>query len=617
MKPVIIPPGVAHLRSFVEVGVLGPTEVHFAAWLQRAGKVNDELVLLAAALAVWAVSNGHSCVDLDRVAEVVELRLAERRDEPDADPTVDSGGLAWPEVESWIAALRSAPVDVVECGPAPGNRRAPLLLLDRRLYLQRQWDDESLVAESLRSRVGDVESSGAATALLDVLLPVTVDGRPNRQRIAADVVLRQRLAVIVGGPGTGKTYSLARVLAALLTENPGLRIALAAPTGKAAARVNESLAAALEQEQMIEHVGAAVRDRLGRLKASTVHRLLGPRGEGSGRFRHDRKSPLPYDVVVIDEVSMVALPLMARLCDALSPSTRLVLLGDPDQLESVEQGAILGDIVRSSGVDSDSAGGVLGSCTVRLDRVHRYGVDSPIARLADLVRASAEVATGDFLADRDDDPSSEVVFVETNDPTTEPALAALSLELVPYLQAVREAAESGDSVAALEAAGRLRILCAHRRGRHGVSEWNKIATRLMLDDERPPHPWFAGRIVLVLRNDDRLGLANGDTGVVVRGGEGPRVAFRRAGEVVHFEPAQLDQVDTAFAMTIHKSQGSEYPTVLMILPPEGSLLVGRELVYTGITRARSRLVVAGALDVMRKCVATSSRRMTGLEHQLR
>lgn len=613
MRPkVCLPPSTTSLAPFVDAAVFGAVEVHFADWVARESGIDDDLTMLACALAVWAGANGHSCVDLDAAREVVRRRVAGR--EVDETDVAAIDGLPWPTTTQWDEWLSTVSGAIVS-RPEAFDRRAPLVAEGRRLFLQRHWDDESTIATDLSARSVPLTTTSSPTtiALLDRLLPATgADGRPNRQREAADVVLTRRLAVVVGGPGTGKTYSVARILAVLLTENPSLQVALAAPTGKAAARVGESLVAALGNDEVSEHVAQGVRDRLALLRPSTLHRLLGSFGRRSTRFRHDSKNPLPFDVVIVDEVSMVSLPLMARLCEALRPETRLILVGDPDQLESVELGAVLGDLVRASGVDS-GVPGPLGMCAVRLDRVHRFADDSPIARLADLVRLGDAEGARRFVEEVDD---GVVRFVASDDPSTGSATEAIIESLAPFLTDLRKAAESGDAANALEVVGRFRLLCAHRRGTHGVAEWNRVATSLMRGGRASHDPWFVGRLVMITRNDARLGLANGDSGVVVVTDAGPKVAFRRAGEVLLVDPVQLDEVETAFAMTIHKSQGSEYPTVLMILPPEGSLLVGRELVYTGITRAREKLILVGSPAVVEEAVSTSSHRMTGLRDRI-
>ena len=275
--------------------------------------------------------------------------------------------LAWPSPDEWIASLLSVPsiVRVVESpDAAPVLDERPLVLWGRRVYLQRHWVDECSIAASMRQRAALPEAApltAHGSALLDVLLPALDEhGKPELQRVAVDTSLSRPVSLIVGGPGTGKTHTLARLLAVLLhdavSNGRDIQVALAAPTGKAAQRMKESIEAALASDALVANVPEGVRERLRSVRPLTIHRLLGPLPVQRQRFRHDSATPLRYDVVVIDETSMVAMPLLARLVEAVRPDARLVLVGDPDQLESVELGAVLGDIasVAESGAPSPS-----------------------------------------------------------------------------------------------------------------------------------------------------------------------------------------------------------------------------------------------------------------------
>ena len=613
MTPVRIPPSVVSLTPWVEAGVLGPTEVHLADWVARASGDDRALVALAVGMASWAAQHGHACADLRQLPEAVAAEHAVRNDDQSAVE------LEWPDTEHWLEVLRDAPA-VVRCTDVVDEvavlDQHPLVMHGSRVYLQRYWVDECGIAASLRTRAGDVstELTPAAATVLEQLLPSLDHGEPNLQRAAADAVLTNRIALVVGGPGTGKTYSVARMLAVLLEQQPSLRVALAAPTGKAAARLQESIAAALQQPDVEQHISAEVRGTLAAVTPSTIHRLLGPLGDRRQRFRYDAANPLPHDVVVIDETSMVSLPLMARLLEAVRPDARLVLIGDPDQLESVDLGAVLGDLVQ---VVVDHPEGVLAGRGRRLVRGHRYGGDTPIALLADAVRrGDAATALQHLRADALVDGSS-VRFHECLDPTTPAVVAAVEHVVGPQLAALRAAAEAGDAEGALAASAAVRILCAHREGPFGVSTWNRLAEQWMCGAAGAGSMWFPGRPLLATRNDPRLGLANGDTGVVVREGGELMAVFHTALGRQSFHPVQLADVRTAFAMTVHKSQGSEYPTVVLVLPPRTSPLVGRELVYTGATRAKTTLHVVGDPLSLTDCLATPARRMTGLADALR
>lgn len=632
---VLVPEEVTCLAPMVHAGVLGAAEVHLAAWVTRVGSlhpVDDVPVILGVAMASWAALHGHTCADLAGLAIAVERERPVRQVVDGAVP------LVWPSTEDWIRALRAASarglvrvVDHADAVPVLDN--APLVLCGQRLYLQRHWVDECTVAASLLARVQADTSSVAGTLgdqaarLLERLLPsAEPDGSTNHQRKAADLVFQRNLAMVVGGPGTGKTYSVARLLMALLSDaevrGTSLRIALAAPTGKASARLSETIRGAVARVEVEEaEQGVAPSDRLSEsvkqallaLEPSTIHRLLGSLADRRQRFRHDAANPLPFDLVLIDETSMVSTPLLARLVEAVPPSARLVLIGDPDQLESVELGAALGDIVSAA----ERLASPLVGHAVRLQRGHRFEHDSPIALLADSVR---EQRVDDAVALLRKPPASGLSFVSTDRPSSEGSLAVIRSVVMPVLEVARQAAAGGDSLAALQALAQVRLLCAHRLGEFGVAHWNEWGERWTCGPKGPPSVWYPGRPLLVTRNDFRQGLANGDTGIVVLVDGRTWAAFPDATQetgVRLVDPVELEEVETAYAMTIHKSQGSEYDGVVLILPPESSPLVGRELVYTGITRAKHHLTVVGSEEAMRKCVDTPTRRMTGLAEALR
>ncbi|HET7486689.1 MAG TPA: exodeoxyribonuclease V subunit alpha [Acidimicrobiales bacterium] len=616
------------LRAFNEAGVLAAADVHVATRLAALAGDGDEAVALAVALAVRAPRLGHVCAD---------LATARRSVTTEAAAPVDLQALPWPDQDTWAGRVAASPVVAAGAG-GPDHR--PVRLEGTQVYLDRYWRQERRVAADLLARAAD-EAAGVDPAVLagglDRLFPPAGEG-PDLQRLAAATAVLRRLAVVAGGPGTGKTTTVAAVLA-LLDEQAAAagarppRMALAAPTGKAAARLEE----AVHQQAARLPVADATRARLLALDGSTLHRLLGWRPSGPNRFRHHGGNRLPHDVVVVDETSMVSLSMLASLVDAVGTSARLVLVGDPGQLASVEAGAVLGDVVgpAASGLRmrpaaraalAAAAGGevraadappgvVVGDGIVVLRRVHRYG--GRLAHLAEAVhRADADGAVS-VLADGGD----EVRWLDADVAETGAALAPVRQAVVGAGAALRAAALAGDGRAALHALGGLRVLCAHRRGPYGVDTWTAVAERWLRDADptygaAPGGRWYAGQPLLVTENDYALRLFNGDTGVVVARGDRLTAVFERRGQLFEVSPARLQAVETVHAMTVHKSQGSQFDEVAVLLPEPGSPILTRELLYTAVTRARRRLTVAGPESSIRAAVAHPVARASGLARRL-
>ncbi len=405
---------------------------------------------------------------------------------------------------------------------------------------------------------------------------------------------------MTGGPGTGKTTTVARLLAlfaeqAELDGRPPLRIALAAPTGKAAARLQEAV------QLEVDRLDAVDRQRVSGPRATTLHRLLGSRPDTSSRFRHHRGNRLPFDVIVVDETSMVSLTMMARLLEAVRPHTRLLLVGDPDQLASVEAGAVLADLV-------DGLAGRPDARIAALRTSHRFGAS--IGHLAEAIR----VGDADGAVEVLNAGGEHVEWLDTDNPG-EP----LRKVLLPQARSLWQAALLGDAAAALTTLDQHRLLCAHRRGPYGVAHWNRQVERWLTEATGEPiwSDWYAGRPILVPANDYGLGLYNGDTGVtVVREGV-LRAVIAGAAAPMEFATSRLSDIETMHAMTIHKSQGSQADEVTVLLPPADSRLLTRELLYTAVTRAKSRVRLIGDEAQVRAAVANRAVRASGLGRLLR
>ena len=625
------------------------------------------LLLLGAALASHQLGQGHVCLDLAATLANPDFTLSLPPEGEDAEEAMilPSQVLAGLSLESWLAACAGS--SLLE------SEGAPLVLSGACLYMRRYWNYERQVAGDIARRL---QANAAAPADLAARLaslfpePLVVDGQrlTDWQKLACAMAAQGRFTLITGGPGTGKTTTVVRLLAllqeaAMATGEP-LRLSLAAPTGKAAARLTESIGAQVQTLALDERV----REQIPTL-VTTLHRLLGSR-PSSRHFRHDAANPLPLDVLVVDEASMIDLEMMASLLGALPAHARLILLGDKDQLASVEAGAVLGDLCREaeSGGYSEATRTWLESQTgeqledpalVRGDRAlaqhivmlrhsRRFGSGSGIGRLAravnlgDAQSARATLATGahDLYVLRlsgEQDRALERLLIEGQG-GGEPRPQGYA----HYLQVMlaERPAPDADSQAWDRWAGRVlaafdqfQLLCAVRKGAWGVEALNEriaeaLVKRGLLEQS---HGWYEGRPVLVTRNDYSLGLMNGDIGIALRLPEPPefpgapvrevlRVVFPRndgSGALRHILPSRLSAVETVFAMTVHKSQGSEFAHCALILPDSLNPVLTKELVYTGITRARHWFsLVESRAGIFEQAVQRRVARRSGLREAL-
>lgn len=657
----------AELQTWVQQGCLRRLDLALAQCMAELDPDADTTVLLATALVAQVEGQGHACLPLDALVQDAQRLLGWG---PEALVPLSRALARLPGNGAGLqAALRASPL--VEDATAGGHHAPgpqPLVLAGQRLYLRRYWHFEQQVATQVRQRVAhtDPVDTPAARAWLDLLFPAPaaaidangnlITAAHNWQKTACAVALGARLSVITGGPGTGKTHTAARVLALLLALDPTpdrLRVALAAPTGKAAARLGQSIDEALsglqaslgEQgrnlplKELMSHMGAA----------TTLHSLLGARPD-TRRLAFDAARPLPLDVLIVDEASMVHLEMMAALLSALPSGARLILLGDKDQLSSVEAGAVLADLCAGAehGLYTSataarlqaltgqplpssmlsSSGTPLAQQVVMLRQSWRFG--GPIGQLAGLVNAGLGEAAARLLLAA---PDTSLHW----QPEAQPA-AVLQLALHgrsgaeggyrSYLQllARRPADEAGFDawvLAVLRAFERFRVLCAVRDGDWGVAGLNRAIERALvqaglLTRRLEGGEWYVGRPVIVTRNDAGVGVFNGDIGIVLR----PRAGAASASLRAYFLQGQgyrsvgvsrLAHVETAFAMTVHKSQGSEFEHTVLVLPAEPSRVLTRELVYTGITRARLAFtLVSGRRQALQDAVASATWRASGL-----
>ncbi|EDY87438.1 exodeoxyribonuclease V, alpha subunit [gamma proteobacterium HTCC5015] len=661
-----LPPAVERAR---QQGWLRAIDVALVQFLQQQDDSADDSALAAAALVSQQLSLGHICLDLDRLfteqGECAQRMMGETPKHTSAAPHTNLASelyqLGWPALKAALQASQFV---------GEKNDDKPLVLDESRLYLHSQWRTEHRVAQHLASRIKNAlkppQTPATRSKILDALFPSSPNSEAatNWQKIACANALRGHFSVITGGPGTGKTTTVVKVLCALLAQQSDqtLHIYLAAPTGKAAARMQESMNHALESHaidpKLFDGQLDNWREQL-QVKAKTIHRLLGVI-PSSREFRHNERHPLRCDVVIVDEASMIALDQMDSLLRALPESTHLVLLGDKDQLASVEAGAVMGDLCQGADdIDyqpqhaewlSRVSGETLKAsainpqghdrlqCITLLQHSHRFDANSGIGQLAEAINGGHQ---------NDIDPlfqrHSDIGLVALTQWRSLCRLGNAELDATGYahylqqLQQQRPAADAAPAdfdqwaLTLLKARNRFQLLCALRRGEWGVEAINQAIEAdlqrqhlLPRDDEQQPKAvWYEGRPIMIQKNDYPVGLMNGDTGLVLskpdaNGDNRLYAVFPDADQGVRWiAPSRLSHVETAFAMTVHKSQGSEFEHTALLLPPEDSPVLSRELVYTAVTRAKAQFSLCCAdTQLLKQLSQRPTMRSSGLQRQL-
>ena len=657
------------LTRWVERGWLRALDKAFVAFLHELAPDDDPLVLLAAALTSHQLGHGHVCLDLFETLKEPDFALSLP---PEGD--LHSGAMLLPsqllealDGAHWCKVLASSSLVALAADGREAVHSRPLVLSGKRLYLRRYWAYERRIDNALRQRLAEHEATPSdlperLTGLFGVAKPGDVI---DWQKLACALATRGAFSIVTGGPGTGKTTTVVRLLALLqapaVEAGKPLRIRLAAPTGKAAARLTESIS----QQVRTLKVTDAIRQKIPS-DVTTVHRLLGSR-PGTRHFRHHAGNRLPLDVLVVDEASMIDLEMMASLLDALPAHARLVLLGDKDQLASVEAGAVLGDLCRdaeagwyspqtrqwleavsgeslaASGLQEDTQGThPLAQQVVMLRHSRRFGEGSGIGQLARWVNQQQPDEARRLLAARSHDDVFSLSLKNEQDRALERLLLDGHGEgpqgYRHYLSLLRTQRPALDRPLddacwmewardVLKAFDAFQLLCAVRKGPWGVEGLNRRVTDALLKARTidSDHQWYEGRPVLMTRNDYGLGLMNGDIGIAMQvptadGAMALRVAFPRndgQGGVRFVLPSRIGAIETVFAMTVHKSQGSEFAHTALVLPPALNPVLTKELIYTGITRARQwfTLVESGE-GVFDAAVARRVRRLSGLSLHL-
>jgi len=608
-----------YLYRLYDKGQLSLLDIHFSQFIISIEGEDNEELLLAAALVSSSTRQGNICLNLQNVEKTTLLDAAD-----------DGSALICPGLDDWVQSLK-------ECNTVgrPGECK-PLILDDSyRLYLYRYWEYQHKLANFIKECIKDDELPVDIPLLqrrLDSLFPEENAGEINWQRIAAFAALKNRFCVISGGPGTGKTTAVVKILCLIqeLEYPHKKRIAIATPTGKAAARLQEIIKYSRETIDCPETIKKSIPE-----KALTIHRLLHSI-PNSPYFKYTRGNPLPFDVLIVDEASMVDMPLMAKLALALPQHAKLILLGDKDQLASVEAGAALGDICNTAAIDNfskefsetlkDATGydmkasegtkdkSDISDSIIQLKKNYRFGLQSGIYRLSEAVNnGDGDEALRLLKSGKFDDISWQKL----------PEPNALSNTMKRnIMEGYSSYLRSEDTLNALHIFDNFRVLCALRNGYFGVRAINLLVEKALEEKGhiKPNDRWYVRQPIMITRNDYSLRLFNGDIGIILpdpdKNGE-LRVFFQgEDGVLKKFFHLSLPEHETVFAMTVHKSQGSEFERVILILPDVESPVLTRELIYTAVTRAKKGIEIWGNESVFRSAVSRCIDRSSGLRDEL-
>lgn len=594
------------LRQAVLQGLIRPVDYQIALFLGRLEHNHTCLPeqLLCAALVSHAVGNSHVCLPLQTIAGKTVFKTISAYKTPDLD-TLRNRLLQWPATGT------------------PDENKPLVLDSENRLYLARYFNYQQTISQDLLQRNNALEEVNAdrALPLLEKLFPAT--GEMDWQRLAASLALFKRLVIISGGPGTGKTHTVARILALLNNFGPtSLRIGLAAPTGKAANRLHESICQA--KENLDDQLRASIPEN-----PQTLHRMLGVT-KNSIDFRYNKNNPLHLDLLVLDEASMVDIPMMARLLEALPKTARLIILGDHDQLASVEAGSFFADLCGENKKFACSQNlykqlklynkylnnmecvvSPFSDSVVRLQKSYRFIKTSSIGELAEAVNTGNKEHFEKILCTRQEN----FTFVP---------LSGLNLYQwfsKTFLQLYQDISAHDNPASALQCFNRFRILCALRDGPYGINAMNKMVEEMLAHKGVIPAAtdrWYRGQPVMIRCNHYGLQLFNGDTGILWPDEDNILLAWfsRGDGSLFPVAPSRLPDHETAYAVTIHKSQGSEFQEVLLVLPPEDHQIITKELLYTGITRAKTNLTILADNAALQDSIQKRVTRHSGLDAAL-
>ncbi len=563
-------------------GVFSDLDIHFAKLMAELSNNTSDEILLGSALVSYYNNQGSSCVNLQSLAG--KLFPSES----------DSYSILCPKLSQWELSLKNCSVVGI-----PSNY-TPLILNNHCLYSYRYFNYEQILANRIHSliSINDIDHKILSNGL-ERLFPK----QSNKQKEAAYLAVSRKFCIISGGPGTGKTATVIKILALLLEQNPDLNLVMIAPTGKAANRLKEAVTKTLPSLDCNSTIKAAIPT-----ETYTIHRLLGSK-LNSPYFHFSANNPLPYDVVVIDEASMIDLALMTKLIQAIPNQAHLILLGDKDQLASVEAGTVLGDICEAGLIQANAINNSqldnINSSIILLDKSYRFSKQSGIWKLSQAIKQG-------------DGETALQILKSANYPDVEwHSLAeVLPTDLIEQISTKFSMFEPQPEIA-LQNFDKFRILCATRHGLHGILNINQSVENYYRNTGQIKSNCYHGQPIIIKRNDYHLNLFNGDIGIIFNiAGQKKAIFLDATGRRREFWPNRLPEYETVYAMTIHKSQGSEFEQVLMILPSQFSPVLTRQLIYTGITRAGKKISIWGNEQIFKQAIATEIDRFSGLTNQL-
>ncbi len=597
-------------NSLKRSGLFQDIDLHFADYISKLSADDNLNLWLIAAFVSYYANHGHSAFDTDSVSEKKAIDIF------DIDENNENSNILFPKL------ILS---EQYNNGIGKGDELKPLIFENGYYYLNKYYKNEVIISDFIKNRTKKIDNiQNMKNDINQFFKNNIVGGFVNWQKVAAILALRAKFAIISGGPGTGKTTTVGKVLALLVKHNPKLRIKLVAPTGKASDRLNESIKNFKEQSSGIDKY---ILDKIPE-SAETIHKFL---GINSRQLKYDKYTKAPIDLLLIDEASMVSLPIFAKTFEALSNDCRVILLGDKDQLMAVENGNVLKDITDLKNLNSFSAQfanvinditdnqlrldiskspQLITDCVVQLEHSYRFNSQSGIGELSKFVNNANQVNTESELVNlfnEFDDINIEDLDIKSF------VKNICKANLLEYMESLKEM----NIAKSLDALSKNRVLCALNESEYGVKNLNLMIEQLLFSESKK-NDFYHGRPILITENDYKLNLMNGDVGIILRDNNDLNACFRgNNGEFRKINPANLGEYTTAFAISIHKSQGSEFDNVFIVLPKKDNKILTKELIYTAITRAKKKCNIISSTSLFFKSSIKRMHRQSGLSSRMK